>query len=157
MRDYRSRYSAVSKSTPFKLIWILLAVIILIVVVVVFNGHRTVNHGDFEIHRDSRLNDEMKNAISSKNSLSRSGGTSTTSDLSLIRQYVYAMEVINNLSVSMYGESGRLYSDSLFDNVYLAIDDYNAKLVSGHPLNTVFTALDEAITALNVRTDQILN
>lgn len=41
----------------------------------------------------------------------------------------------------MFGEVGRLYEQSVFDNIYNIIDTYDAKLSSGQKVNDSLTSL----------------
>ena len=123
---------------------------------VIHNGVGGINEGNFEVQRNSELRSEMQNAVSSVNSLSRLGSSSTSGMLGRVRQYVHGVEVINDLNVSMYGEIGRLYPQSVFDNIYAIIEEYEAKLSSGQKVSDTLTALSEAVNDLNERTYLVL-
>ena len=85
-----------------------------------------------------------KNAVTQVNTLSRLGATSTSNILGKIRQYVHGVEVINSLNISMYGEVGRLYQQSVFDNIYSIIDQYEANLSTGQKVNETLNSLDRS-------------
>ena len=73
-----------------------------------------------------------------------------------MRQYVHGVEVINDLNVGMYGEIGRLYPQSMFENIYSIIEEYEAKLSSGQKVSDSLTALSDAVNELNNRTYALL-
>ena len=116
-----------------------------------------INEGNFEAQRNSKLRGEVQSAVSSVNSLSRLGASSTSSMLGKIRQYVHGMEVINDLNVGMYGEVGRLYPQSVFDRIYAIIEEYDARLSSGQKVNDALNSLSEAINELSTMTNTLLN
>ena len=89
------------------------------------------------------------------NTLSRLGATSTSSTLGKIRQYVHGVEVLNTLNISMYGEVGRLYEQSVFDGIYTIIDQYEENLSTGQKVNESLNLLNEAVTELNTLTQAV--
>jgi len=156
MMRYSKGYSTASTASRLKPI--ILIVLVLLAAFVIFKvaGVGGINEGNFEVQRNSELRSEMQNAISSVNSLSRLGSSSTSGMLGRVRQYVHGVEVINDLNVSMYGEIGRLYPQSVFDNIYAIIEEYEAKLSSGQKVSDTLTALSEAVNDLNERTYMVL-
>ena len=76
--------------------------------------------------------------------------------LGKIRQYVHGIEIINDLNVSMFGEVGRLYKQTVFDNIYTIIDAYDAKLSNGQKVNDTLTALTDAIDGLGAQTTTLI-
>ena len=134
-------------------------VLVLLAAFLIFKaaGVGGINEGNFEAQRNSRLRSEVQSAVNSVNSLSRLGASSTSSVLGKIRQYVHGMEVINDLNVGMYGEVGRLYPQSVFDNIYSIIDTYDARLTSGQKVNDTLTSLSEAVNELSTMTTTLLD
>ncbi|MFR5854040.1 MAG: hypothetical protein ACLUE8_06750 [Lachnospiraceae bacterium] len=57
----------------------------------------------------------------------------------------------------MYGEVGRLYDVSTFDNIYAIIDNYDSCLASGQKVNDALSKLTDAINQLNTLTNAVLN
>ncbi len=151
-KGYQSA-SAASRLRP-----IILIVLILLAAFLIFkvSGVGGINEGNFEAQRNSELRSEMQGALSSVNSLSRLGSSTTSGMLGRVRQYVHGVEVINDLNVGMYGEIGRLYPQSMFDNIYSIIEEYEAKLSSGQKVSDSLTELSAAVNELNNRTYQIL-
>ena len=137
-------------------ILIIAAVLLLAFLMFRFSGVGGLNESNFEAQRNSKLRSEVQYALAATNRLSRLGASSTTIELARIRQYVHGVELINELNVSMYGEVGRLYAQSVFDNIYSILDTYDAKLASGQKVNDSLNALTEAINDLNNRTNGVL-
>ncbi len=152
-KGYSSAPSAASRLKP-----IILIVLVLVAAFLIFkvSGVGGINEGNFETQRNSELRSEVQNAVSSVNSLSRLGSSTTAGMLGRVRQYVHGVEVINDLNVGMYGEIGRLYPASVFSDIYSIIEEYEAKLSSGQKVSDSLTALSEAINDLNSRTYAIL-
>ena len=145
--------SAFSRLKPIILIVLVLAAAFFIFKATGIGG---INEGNFQVQRNSELRSEMQNAMNSVNSLSRLGSSSTSGMLGRVRQYVHGVEVINDLNVSMYGEVGRLYPQSVFSNIYTIIEEYEAKLSSGQKVSDALSRLSEAVNDLNNRTYVIL-
>jgi len=119
-------------------------------------GAGRMDMANFESQRNAKLRSEMQYATNQTNSLSRLGATSTSGALGRIRQYVHGMEVINDLTVSIYGEAGRLYEQKVFNRIYSIIDGYDAKLNSGLKVNDSLAELNAAIEELSEQTTIVL-
>ena len=156
MMRYSKGYHTASTASRLKPI--ILIVLVLVAAFVIFKvaGVGGINEGNFEVQRNSELRSEVQNAVSSVNSLSRLGSSSTSGMLGRVRQYVHGVEVINDLNVGMYGEIGRLYPQSVFDGIYAIIEEYEAKLSSGQNVSDVLSRLSEAVNDLNQRTYTVL-
>ncbi len=152
-----SRYRSVMRSNRWQPIVIIAVLIIAVVLILKLAGVGSLDVANYERQRDSRLRAETQSALTQVNSLSRLGATSTSSTLGKIRQFVHGIEVINTLNISMYGEVGRLYQDSVFDGIYAIIDQYEANLSSGQKVNESLTLLTEAVNELNTLTLNITN
>ncbi len=152
-----SHRSYTSRSNRMKPILIILLVLVAAFLIFKAAGVGGINEGNFEAQRNSKLRSEAQSAVNNVNSLSRLGATSTSSTLGRIRQHIHGIEVINDLNVGMYGEVGRLYQQSVFDNLYSIIDTYDAKLTSGQKVNDSLTALSEAVNELYDMTMAILD
>ncbi len=151
MYRYRSpnRFNYVMKSNRFRPLLILAVLGLAVFLIIKLAGGGGLNEANFENHRNAKIRSEMQHAVSQTNSLSRLGASSTSGALGRIRQYIHGVEVVNDLNVSMYGEVGRLYQQSYFDQIYTVIDAFDAKLSSGQKVNDSLAALTEAITLLN--------
>lgn len=144
-----NRFNYVMKSGRFRPLLIIVALIVIAFLIFRFVGVGGLNESNFENQRNAKIRSEMQNAVSQTNALSRLGSTSTSGVLARIRQYVHGVEVINDLNVSMYGEVGRMYQQAIFDNVYLILDAYEAKLSSGQKVNDSLASLIEAINEMS--------
>lgn len=153
---YSKGYNTASPASRLKPI--ILIVLVLVAAFLIFKvaGVGGINEGNFQVQRNSELRSEMQNALSSVNSLSRLGSSTTSGMLGRVRQYVHGVEVINDLNVGMYGEIGRLYPQSVFTNIYAIIEEYEAKLSSGQKVSDVLSRLSEAVNDLNTRTYAVL-
>ncbi len=143
-------------TSPWLPILILVGVLVAALLLFRFSGVGGVDQNNFVSQRNAQLRSEVQLASAAANRLSRLGASSTTIELARIRQYVHGVELMNNLNVSMYGEVGRLYAQSVFDNLYSILDTYDAKLASGQKVNDSLNALSEAITNLTNLTNGIL-
>ncbi len=115
-----------------------------------------IDLGNFEAQRNAKLRSEMQHALSQTNSLSSLGATNTSGVLGRVRQYIHGIEVLNDLNVGMYGEVGRLYSQSAFEKIYAVIDVFDAKLVSGQKVNDSMAELRQAVEELAALTNAVL-
>lgn len=152
----QNRINQMMRSNRLRSILILLAVIVATFLIFRLVGGGGLDEGNFENHRNAKLRNEMQHAINQTNSLSRLGSTSTSNVLGKVRQHVHGIDVINDLNVSMYGEVGRLYEETVFTNIYSIIEAYDAKLASGQKVNDSQAALMSAIESLNQTTEKIL-
>ena len=156
MMRYSKGYHTASAASRLKPVVLIVLILLAAFLILKFAGVGGINEGNFEAQRNSELRSEVQNALSSVNSLSRLGSSSTSGMLGRVRQYVHGVEVINDLNVGMYGEAGRLYPQSVFDQIYSIIEEYEAKLSSGQKVSDSLTALSEAVNDLNNRTYAVL-
>ena len=152
--NWRNRSKYGTKASRLRpLLFIALIAVIVFLIIRLFGGSG-LNEGNFESQRNAKIRNEMQHALSQTNALSRLGGTTTSGILGRIRQYVHGVEVMNELNVGMYGEVGRLYQQSVFDEIYSIIDAYDAKLASGQKVNDSLALLSDAIERMNTYTLQ---
>ena len=156
MKHYAKGYSNASAFSRLKPVFLIVLILLAAFLIFRFAGIGGINEGNFEAQRNSELRSEVQHAVSSVNSLSRLGSSSTSGMLGRVRQYVHGAEVINDLNVGMYGEIGRLYPQSVFENIYSIIEEYEAKLSSGQKVSDSLTALSEAVNELNDLTYAVL-
>ena len=110
---------------------VLLIVCILLLGAVIALGFVAVRNGTYRDRAEMQFSQRMYTAASSAvYEVNRMGGYSTSStnaQLSRIRQYVYYMEQLNGLSISLYGgEGGRMAPDSWFAQLYSDLDAFEA-------------------------------
>ena len=151
------RYRNVMRSNRWQPILVIVVLIAIVFLVLKMAGVGSLNEGNYERQRNTRLRSEAQNAVTQLNTLSRLGATSTSNTLGKIRQYVHGLEVMNDLNISMYGEVGRLYEQSVFDTTYAVIDQYESNLSTGQKVNETLNSLSEAITELNTQTLQLID
>ncbi len=150
------RYQQARSTSPWLPILVIVGVLLAAFVIFRFTGVGGLDEKNFINQRNATLRSEVQLAQAATNKLSRLGASSTTIELSKIRQYVHGVELLNELNVSMYGEVGRLYPQSVFDNIYSILDTYDAKLASGQKVNDSLNALTVAINDLSALTNSIL-
>lgn len=155
-RSVHYYYKRSSRLSPLVPILIVIAIVVAIFLVIRFTGVGALNETNFTNQRNAKLRSEMQFAVATTNKLSRLGASSTTVELARIRQYVHGIELLNDLNVSVYGEFGRLYPASTFENIYSILDTYDAKLASGQKVNDSLNSLTEAINNLNLMTNNLL-
>lgn len=152
----QTRFNSVMRSNRYRPILVILVIIVAAFLLLKLMGVGGLNESNFENQRNAKLRSEIQHAVSQTNTLSRLGATTTSNVLGKIRQYVHGIEIINDLNVSMYGEIGRLYKQSVFDNIYTIIDSYDAKLSSGQKVSDSLTSLTDAIDELNAMTTALI-
>ena len=150
------RYQNTRSASPLIPILIIIGILLAAFFIFRASGVGGLNESNFANQRNAKLRNEVQYAMAATNKLSRLGASSTTVELARIRQYVHGVELINDLNVSMYGEVGRLYAQSVFDNIYSILDTYDAKLASGQKVNDPLNALTEAIAQLTATTNGLL-
>ncbi len=151
-----NRYRSVMRSHRYQPILVIAVLIVAVIVILKLVGVGSLDEGNYERQRNARLRSETQNAVTQVNTLSRLGATSTSNTLGKIRQYVHGVEVINDLNINMYGEVGRLYPQDTFDHIYSVIDQYDSNLNMGQKVNETLNTLNEAITALNTFTLELI-
>ena len=148
----QSRFNTVMRSNRYRPILVIVAVIVAAFLLLKLVGVGDLSEASFEYQRNAKLRSEIQHAVSQTNTLSRLGATTTSNVLGKIRQYVHGIEVVNDLNVGLFGEVGRLYQQSVFDNIYSIIDSYDAKLSSGQKVSDSLADLSAAIDDLNTQT-----
>ncbi|MBQ8080733.1 MAG: hypothetical protein IJ240_02410 [Clostridia bacterium] len=71
------------------------------------------------------MTNNAANALNATNRLDSVTISNTSQRLGLIRQYIYAMEQINKMSISLYGEGGRFVPDDAFTALYADLENYD--------------------------------
>ena len=97
-----------------------------------------------------RINGALSSAVAEVNKMAGASGSNSMSQLGRVRQYVYCMEQLNDLSMDLAGgENGRIVSSAVFNTLYADLDEYE-KVVQGNKSSTleVRTKLQEDLTAL---------
>ncbi len=85
------------------------------------------------------MSSNVSNAISVVSRMDSVTVSTTSQRLGVIRQYVYAMEQVNRISIQMFGEGqGRYVPDDAFTALYQDLDNYET-LVQSAKSSTVET------------------
>lgn len=94
---------------------------VLLVAVIVLTGI-VIRGNSYESRARNQMNQRMLSAVASAiDEVNRMSGivtSNTGSRLAKVRQYVYYMEQINEISIALSGESGRLAPDDAFVALY---------------------------------------
>jgi len=158
MRYSQNRgYAAPSRFSRFRPVLVIVLVLAAAFVFFKLAGVGGISENNFEAQRNSALRSEVQMAVSSVNSLSRLGSSTSSGMLGRVRQYVHGAEIINEFNVGMYGEAGRIYSQSVFENIYAIIEEYERRLSSGQKVSDTLTALTEAVIQLQEMTSVVLD
>ncbi|MBE5786458.1 MAG: hypothetical protein E7324_02840 [Clostridiales bacterium] len=97
-----------------------------------------------------RMNGAVSSAVDEVNRMSGAAASDSMSRLARVRQYVYFMEQLNDLSMDLAGgENGRLVSAAAFKTLYADLDEFE-KVLQGNKSSTldVRTKLFEDLVAL---------
>ena len=123
-----------------------LLLLVAVIVLAVFGG-RAMNY-QTESHTTyvRRMQTECNDALELTSALSRTAGASSSATLGRIRSYVYAMDTINQLNLSLEGRY--LVGNDVFVNLYSIIDDYYNRLITGMVTSDQQTALTNALADL---------
>ena len=110
---------------------VLSVAVLVLVIVLIRTGTPGVN-----VHSEimARINSDLSSAIIVLNRMDRSTTSKTMSDIGRIRQYVYAIEEMNKLSIAL--DNNRLISDDVFTALYGDIDNFEM-LLSGAKASTL--------------------
>ena len=122
---------------------VLLIAVILLLAATVLLAAMAISGNSFKAKsRDQytqAMSNNVSNAISVVNRMDSVTVSTTSQRLGVIRQYVYAMEQINRISIQMFGESqGRYVPDDAFSALYQDLDSYES-LVQSAKSSTVET------------------
>ncbi len=129
--NFRLRY----KVLLVAVILLLAATVLLAVISVSGNSFKAKSRDQYS----QAMINNVSNAISVVNRMDSVTVSTTSQRLGVIRQYVYAMEQINRISIQMFGESqGRYVPDDAFTALYQDLDNYES-LVQSAKSSTVET------------------
>ena len=156
MNRYHNPYETPSPFARIRPILLIVLVLVAAFLIFQFAGVGGVTQTHLEEQRANYLRSEVNMAVSSVNSLSRLGASSSGGMLGRVRQHVHGAEVINNFSVSLLGEAGRIYPAGMFDDIYRIIEEFEVRLSSGQKVNDTLTALSEAVNQLSTQTNLAL-
>ena len=95
-----------------------------------------------------RMQNEVASAIRLTTSLSRNAGANSAAILAQIRSNVYAIGLINEMSVGQEGPAGRLLPEDRVSPLQSAIDQYLAFLTTGMDTGEYQTNLQTSLDTL---------
>lgn len=132
---------------------VLLVVCALLLVLSVVMTVLAVRSNVFRANTERQLTQRMQAAVSSaidEANRIRSVTSDTSSRLAKVRQYVYLMQQLNDLSIRLHGgESGRLAPSQDFADLIADLDAFEAQIQSAtSPTMDIWTSLTEHLTAL---------
>ena len=129
--NFRLRYRVLMVAV----ILLLAATVVLTVMTISGNSFVAKSREQFS----QAMSTNVANAISVVNRMDSVTVSTTSQRLGVIRQYVYAMEQINRISIQLFGEAqGRFVPDDAFTALYQDLDNYET-LVQSAKTSTVET------------------
>ncbi len=110
---------------------VLSVAVLVLVIVLIRTGTPGIN-----VHSEimARINSDLSSAITVLNRMDRTTTSKTMSDIGKIRQYIYAIEEMNKLSIAL--DNSRLISDDVFTALYSDLDNFEL-LISGAKSSTL--------------------
>ena len=97
-----------------------------------------------------RMQVEISDAAKQTTSLSRSAGADSSAILARIRSNVYAIRMINEMSIGQEGAAGRLLQEETLSTLQSFIDNYLAFLTTGMDTGEYQTNLQNDLNALQI-------
>ena len=86
---------------------------------------------EHQILQEKRMLQEANSALSQYNSLSRTGGSSTSSVLGKIRQHVYSLKTLEEMNDTLNGVETRKVDETIFAQIFSILDAFEVKLQTG--------------------------
>lgn len=129
---------------------IVILILVLIIVVLCILGipalrTKSDNHTLFM----QRMRSECDEAVRLTNTLSRNAGADSAGLLARIRSNIYAMDVINTLSVNQDGAAGAMVDSTQLTSIINIIDQYQSVLITGMATGEQQTNLLNELDAVN--------
>lgn len=106
---------------------LLISTAVLGVIAVRSTGYRS----EHLLLQEKRMLQEANQALSQYNSLSRTGGSSTSSVLGKIRQHVYALKALEEMNDTLNGVASRRVDETVFSQIFSILDTFEVKLQTG--------------------------
>lgn len=86
---------------------------------------------EHRVLQEKRMLQEANQALSQYNSLSRTGGSSSSSVLGKIRQHVYALKALEEMNDTLNGVDSRRVDETIFSRIFSILDAFEVKLQTG--------------------------
>ena len=93
----------------------------------------------------SRMQKEATDAKARAYELTQSGGSKLDALVAVVRQHVYAMKTINDITAGIYGPGNVLVNETSINNCIVYLDESDKKNQTGAVRTGTFTSLREAI------------
>lgn len=90
------------------------------------NQAATINRTKAQLER--RINSALIDAIDQVSRLTGGVQSNTGSKLALVRQYIYNIDQMNNVAISVFGEGGRIVPAEAISALYHDIDVYETTI-----------------------------
>lgn len=112
--------------------WLIACLIAALLTVAVVMSVISINAVSFRQNTQRQFSQRMINyssdAIDQVTRLSSSVQSNTTAKLSLIRQYIYAMDQMNEMSIALSGDKGRLAPEEAFTALFSDLTAYELQV-----------------------------
>ena len=119
---------------------VMLIVMVVLLILVVFLGIRSISLSSFRSRAEDSFHHSMSSnvssAISVANRLDSTTSSTTSYTLGLVRQYIYSLDQINQMSASLTGKA--YVPQEAFSALFADLDEYR-DLVLGNKKSTVET------------------
>jgi len=142
------RSSRVSKNQQTILLLVLLALtIVCICLGIVYSSAAKTNDNMHQV-LVSRVQSEVSDAKKYAAQLLPTGGSRTESIVAIVRQHVYAVRAINEMTGKIYGLGNVLINETLINNCVQKLDECDAKIQTGAVVTGTYDELSSAIDIL---------
>jgi len=112
--------------------WIVAGAMVVLLTIAVVMSVISLDAVSFRRNTERQFAQRMINgtsdAIDQVIRLSSSVQSNTTAKLGLIRQYIYAMDQMNDMSIALSGEKGRLVPDEAFSALFSDLEAYELQV-----------------------------
>lgn len=141
----RNQFKSTQRIRIFQWLVLLLFIATVVLAVLLFNA--AAFRSEFHESTVRNISFEVDSALSQVNSLSRTGGSNTTSVLGKTRQHIYAAKVLVDQHAALNME--RLISAEVFTQLIATLDTFEANKLAGQATLEQQTLLVDSLIALD--------
>jgi hypothetical protein len=141
----RNQYQNTKRIRIFQ--WVVLVLFVATVALAILFFNAVAFRNNYHDTTVKSLSFEIDSALNQVNNLSRTGGTSTSSVLSRIRQHVYAAQVLVDQNAQLTGN--RILTTDVFTRLLQTLDTFDANRLAGQATLQEQTILADSLTALD--------
>lgn len=141
----RNQYQSTKRLRIFQ--WLLLIFFIATVVLAILLSNATAFKENYRASCLKDISYEVDSALGQVNSLSRTGGSNTTSVLGKIRQHVYAAQTLVEQYTQLTNKS--ILPAQVFTELITTLDTFEARKLAGQSTLEQQTALTDSLTSLD--------